>query len=97
LGIALSAVTVPAMLGGGGHGWQAAWVGLGVTSALCTALAWPVAAKMTADHRPPSAATIEGTIPPMRCYALLMAAYGLFGIGYIGYMKFVIALLRSAG
>jgi len=56
-----------------------------------------VAAEMTADHRPPSAATIEGVIPPMRRYALLMAAYGLFGIGYIGYMTFVVALLRSAG
>jgi len=98
LGIALSALTVPAMLGGGGgHGWQASWVGLGVISALCTALAWPVAAKMTADDRPPPATAIEGVIPPMRRYAVLMAAYGLFGIGYIGYMTFVVALLRGAG
>ena len=73
------------------------WVGLGVTSALCTALAWPVAAMMTAEPRPPPAATIEGVAPPMRRYALLMTAYGFFVTGYIGYMTFVIALLRSAG
>lgn len=97
LGIAISALAVPIMLGRGGHGWQASWVALGVASALCTALAWPAAAKMPAHHKTPTAVTIDGTIPPMGGYALLMAAYGLFGIGYIGYTTFVIALLRGAG
>ncbi len=97
LGIAMSALVVPATLGGGGHGWPASWVALGVTCALCTVLAWPVAAKMSDNHQTRPAGTIEVAVPPMGRYALLMAAYGLFGIGYIGYMTFVIALLRGSG
>lgn len=97
LGIAISALVVPATLGGHGHGWQASWLALAITSALCTVLAWPAASSMPAPHPAHAAATLAGPAPPMGRYALLMAAYGLYGIGYIGYMTFVIALLRSTG
>ena len=97
LGITLSALVVPATLGSGGHGWQASWVALGLTCAVCTALAWPVAASMPVEVRTQTAVTSDEATPSMARYALLLAAYGLFGIGYIGYMTFVIALLRGAG
>ena len=95
LGITLSALVVPATLGG--YGWQAAWVGLAITSALCTALAWPAAAEMPEDHGTKQVAADDHPGLPMGRYALLMAAYCLYGVGYIGYMTFVIALLRGSG
>ena len=97
LGITISALVVPATMGGDLHNWQASWAALGITCALCTALAWPVASGMPADQRTQRTAASDGPTPPMGRYALLMAAYGLFGIGYIGYMTFVIALLRGSG
>ena len=97
LGITLSALVVPTTLGSGGHGWQASWVALGLICALCTALAWPVAANLPAQARTQPAVTTDDAPPPMARYAPLMAAYGLFGVGYIGYMTFVIALLRGSG
>ena len=96
LGAAFSALVVPATLGSAGHDWQASWVALGAACGLCTALAWPVASKIPAD-RSPQAIKSDGATRSMSRYALLLSAYGLFGIGYIGYMTFVIALLRSAG
>ena len=97
LGVTISALVVPATLGNDGHGWQVSWVALGIICALCTALAWPAATGVPADHRTQSAIASDGPIPLMGRYARLMAAYGLFGIGYIGYMTFVIALLRGTG
>lgn len=95
LGITLSALVVPAALLG--HDWPAAWTALGLTCALCTALAWPAAIRTPADGPPPSTAVKAGVALLWRRCALLLAAYGLFGVGYIGYMTFVIALLRSTG
>jgi predicted MFS family arabinose efflux permease len=34
---------------------------------------------------------------PLRAMAAVLAGYALFGVGYIGYMTFVIALLREQG
>ena len=96
-GIVLSALVVPAALGADGHGWRGAWAGLALTSGLCTALAWPAAARMGADQGAAPAPAIDAPAAPMRHYAVLLTAYFLYGIGYIGYMTFVIALLRDAG
>ncbi len=96
LGIALSAGVVPMTLGDG-HGWQMSWLALGIAAAVCTAVAWPVVSRMPEGPRVQATDGVAGTFPPMRRYLALLAAYGLFGVGYIGYMTFVIALLRSAG
>lgn len=97
-GISLSAVLVPVTLqaaaaGGTPHEWQWAWLALGGVCLLMTLLmAVP-------------ASQIDGTIPAagahghfrVRAFAFGLAGYFMFGVGYIGYMTFVIALLREQG
>mgnify|MGYP001005845753 CR=1 FL=1 len=104
-GILLSALTVPALLASASAGdrwwgyapWAWAWWALACLCALATlVLVRPVRAlrslgtqtKLTGDH--------------MRSFryrdlAFGLAGYALFGVGYIGYMTFVIALLREQG
>ncbi|TSE34294.1 YbfB/YjiJ family MFS transporter [Tepidimonas charontis] len=52
-----------------------------------------------AAHVPPAASATGGPLaaPPWRAFAPALLAYALFGVGYIGYMTFVIALLRERG
>ncbi|MDO5691465.1 MAG: YbfB/YjiJ family MFS transporter [Pseudomonadota bacterium] len=104
-GIALSALGVPALLGaahGVPHGWAWAWWGLALACVAATAaLAWP-ARLLHEEER--SARANAGSKPdlapnplPWRRMAPALAGYTLFGVGYIGYMTFVIALLREQG
>ncbi|GAB3540930.1 YbfB/YjiJ family MFS transporter [Noviherbaspirillum agri] len=97
-GIALSALLVPATLSaaaasGTAHAWQWAWLALGgVCFAMILLMARPAGA-------------VEGTIPAggahghfrIRDFAYGLAGYFMFGVGYIGYMTFVIALLKEQG
>lgn len=87
LGIVLSTLLVPPL------SWPAAWVALGVAAALATAV---TAAGTRGLRAPPApgAARVPARWAPMR-WALL--AYLCFGLGYIGYMTFVVALLRDQG
>ena len=99
-GIVLSALVVPWILDGEQLPfvpWVLAWWALAlVCLAMVALLRWPVkvlAAWETDDvaaSDPPQAAAWW----PMR-YALL--GYSLFGLGYIGYMTFAVALLREHG
>jgi predicted MFS family arabinose efflux permease len=97
-GITLSALLVPAALDAAAsheaaHAWQWAWLGLGAVCLLAT----------LAMARP--AAHIDGSTPPgggkghVRVAALGfgLGGYFMFGVGYIGYMTFVIALLKEQG
>ncbi|WP_334187753.1 YbfB/YjiJ family MFS transporter [Noviherbaspirillum sp.] len=97
-GIVLSALLVPAALAGATaqgvpHGWQWAWIGLGVMCFLATlAMALP-------------AASIDGAAAPangqrpvrLLSFGWSLGGYFMFGVGYIGYMTFVIALLKEQG
>ena len=99
-GIVLSALVVPWVLDGEQLPfvpWVLAWWALALAClAMVALLRWPVkvlAAWETDDvaaSDPPQAAAWW----PMR-YALL--GYSLFGLGYIGYMTFAVALLREHG
>ena len=97
---------------GQAHAWTWAWWGLALLCALATALlAWPArvlaaseaaalgaasgaSAPGKADH---AARALAGRVFRSRDFAFALAGYAGFGVGYIGYMTFVIALLREQG
>ena len=100
-GIALSALLVPVVLDAAQsshHGWTWAWWALALVCALGTAvLAW-AARSLHALGSPPVAVAGESVRPFVwRDFAFSLAGYTMFGVGYIGYMTFVIALLREQG
>lgn len=101
-GILLSALLVPPVLqaaAGVAHGWTCAWWALALASGAATVLlAWAARAMPSVNG---TAAAAAGTVPAapvaLRRFAWALAGYTLFGAGYIGYMTFVIALLREQG
>lgn len=108
-GIVASALSVPWVLeamASRPHAWAWAWWWLAALCALATlALAWVAKALSVADTTDPSPVSptsAEPGLPPlhpvrMSRFAPALAGYSLFGVGYIGYMTFVIALLRDQG
>lgn len=102
-GITLSALLVPAVLqaaAGEPHGWAWAWWALALSSFMATAVLGLAARAMHVEpHASPAAALRGETVAPVRVlrFGWALAGYGLFGAGYIGYMTFVIALLREQG
>jgi predicted MFS family arabinose efflux permease len=110
LGIVQSALGVPLLLGwaaGQAHAWAWAWWGLAVLCALATALlVWParvlaaqeaaasvVAVAAGSSNALPSDA-MAGRVFRVRDFGFALAGYVCFGVGY---MTFVIALLREQG
>ena len=95
LGIMASAGLVPWFQGlapGAFRPWQPAWLALGVAALLLTGL---MAAGTPADTLGGAAASAARR--PVRWWPLAwaLAGYGLFGLGYIGYMTFIVSLLRE--
>ena len=108
-GISLSALLVPVVLGaaaGAPHPWAWAWWALALACVAATALlGWPARA-LQGLALPLGSPTAPQPLPmpmPMparvrwRALAPALLGYGLFGVGYIGYMTFVVALLREQG
>ena len=73
------------------HAWRWAWVALGVAGLLATWLT-ALATRSLADG---GTATAARSAFGWRHFAYGLASYFLFGLGYIGYMTFVITLLRE--
>ena len=107
-GIVLSALGVPLVLGAAAsqpHGWTWAWWALAVLCALATALLrWPARVLAGLEAAGPTAVparAARASEPPRvfrpRDFAFGLLGYMGFGVGYIGYMTFVIALLREQG
>jgi len=109
-GISLSALLVPAVLQAAPapHGWTWAWWALALACAGATALlVWPVRALRRLDAAPaataphPAAAAADRAVAArvfrLRDFTPALAGYAMFGVGYIGYMTFVVALLRAQG
>ena len=98
LGIVLSALLVPPLLAVAvavPHGWAWAWWALALACALASlALAWP-ARLLDALQAPAATGSQAATVFRWRDFVPSLAGYTLFGVGYIGYMTFVIALLRE--
>ncbi len=89
-GIALSGLTVPFVLAGGGAGsWPFAW---GALAAMSAPLGILLVAALRSDAVPRAAAS-KIRLKPM---GPMLGAYFLFGVGYIAYMTFMIAFVRDA-
>lgn len=87
LGIVMSALGVPAL------GWRGGWGLLGVLSLVATGI---TALGTRALSAPPvrGAPRVRARLAPL---AWGLAGYMLFGMGYIGYMTFIVTLLREQG
>lgn len=100
IGIVAAALLVPPVMAmaaahGAAHPWQWAWLLLGAL-----ALGASLFMALPARHIP-AAATPTGSAGAHRWHprsmAFGLAGYLCFGLGYIGYMTFVIALLKEEG
>ncbi len=100
-GIALSAAVVSGVLVATRalpHGWTWAWWAL----ALCCAIALRVVVWATGSMRDTDTGQSKGPqgrprAQVWRLFGWALAAYFMFGVGNIGYMTFVIALMREQG
>ena len=73
--------------------WRDAWRWLGVVSLLAAAvMLWRSQATLTR-----AVASQAGLPFAARPFAFALAAYLMFGLGYIGYMTFIVTLLREQG
>ena len=103
-GIALSALGVPWLLDAARavpHGWAWAWWGMALLCLVATAvLVWPARVLQKQELLAKTAQAPEADSTKKtgwRAMGWALAGYTLFGVGYIGYMTFVIALLREQG
>jgi predicted MFS family arabinose efflux permease len=94
LGIVASAWLVPPLAERlAPHAWQGAWLALAALALVATA----ATARATRDLTAPSA---QAATPLRFRWAPLrfaLAGYLMFGLGYIGYVTFIITLLRQQG
>ncbi len=91
-GIVASALLVPPLAARAvPHAWQGAWWALAAAALVATAVA---AAATRALAAPPAAGARR---EPVRwaAFGFGLAGYGCFGLGYIGYMTFIVSLLRE--
>lgn len=88
LGVVLATLIVPPL------SWPGGWIGLGVASLIATLVTWATTGglKSGATTRVAARAAV-----PWRSLIWALAGYGLFGLGYIGYITFVVTLLREQG
>ncbi|GGC72611.1 YbfB/YjiJ family MFS transporter [Undibacterium terreum] len=98
IGITLSALLIPPAMQlatehGYAHSWQWAWYLLGSLCLLGAMLMAPPARQIP---QPPAQATQHAKFH-ISAFAYGLSAYFMFGVGYIGYMTFVVALLKEQG
>ena len=78
--------------------WRGAWVALGVVSLACTLATWGVTrASRALVPTGPDAPSAGRTRAPWAPMGALLVGYLMFGFGYIGYMTFIVTLLRDQG
>jgi MFS family permease len=98
LGIVAASLLVPPLLGRAvAHAWQAAWLGVGALALLAAALIAMVLRPSLAQGFAATSPSTSTRRARPRALDAAMLAYVLFGLGYIGYMTFVLALLREQG
>ncbi|MGI8912689.1 MAG: YbfB/YjiJ family MFS transporter [Chloroflexota bacterium] len=94
LGILISALAISPLLAAAPHGWRLGWATLGGLSLLALLTVRPILGRVDEIPAGPSGGARRAPTRPLLC---TFAAYTLFGAGYIAYMTFIIALLRSEG
>ena len=97
IGIVASALVVPWWTDGGGAGanggWPGAWWALGLIALLASlVMVWRVP---PAEDTGPGAHSPPGDPFRWAPFATGLAGYFMFGLGYIGYMTFIVTLLRE--
>jgi len=103
IGIVLSALLVPVVLEWAQaqpHAWAWAWWCLALICVFGTlVLVWPARVLGRWEFASPAHAASAAAAPTFqpRRMVFALAGYAGFGVGYIGYMTFVIALLREQG
>lgn len=98
LGIVLSSVILPIFNDWGvkiswDHSWQLSWYALGILCLIFTLILVKPISSIPAI--PPKPSGDSGT--PLKSYIPALMGYFMFGVGYIGYMTFVVALLKQLG
>jgi predicted MFS family arabinose efflux permease len=102
-GIVASSVLVPLTIFNVAHGWQFAWFALAAACVVFATVAIGAARRVESAHASAAStsAAHQGSIaidaPRWPRFGMMLTGYGLFGVGYIGYMTFIVALLRNAG
>ncbi|OWJ58867.1 YbfB/YjiJ family MFS transporter [Paraburkholderia caledonica] len=100
-GIVASSVLVPLTILNRAHGWQFAWFALAAACAAFSVAAIGAARKIEGVHAVAATAPAHlgntDDAPRWSRFARALGGYALFGVGYIGYMTFIVALLRNAG
>jgi len=92
VGIVISALLVPPLSAlAVHHAWQWAWVALGAAALVATA----ITGLATRALDPAGTAAVASARFEWRRFACGLASYFMFGLGYIGYMTFVVTLLRE--
>ncbi|MDR6410175.1 YbfB/YjiJ family MFS transporter [Paraburkholderia terricola] len=99
-GIVASSLLVPLTIFNVAHGWQFAWFALAAACLAFSIVAIGAAKKIESVHATVSTAAQSANAadaPRWPHFIAALAGYTLFGVGYIGYMTFIVALLRNAG
>jgi len=94
IGIFLAGLGLPQLLERDAELWRQVWIGMGVLALLTVSVARRVALTIPTPFK--QSANAERRRFPIYLLPSLIA-YFLFGLGYISYMTFVIAFLRSSG
>ena len=92
VGIVVSALVVPALCARvTPHAWQGAWMALGVAALAATLVTGLATRALGSTH---AASAVRARFDWTR-FACGLGGYFMFGLGYIGYMTFVVTLLRE--
>jgi predicted MFS family arabinose efflux permease len=95
LGIAVSGVALPPLLGHDPGRWPLAWGGLAAAAGLATVVSWTAARDSSPAREDASAAATLFDLRAVRRLWRIAAAYLLFAAGYIAYITFLSAYLTA--
>jgi len=96
LGIVVSAVAVPLLAGRATvHAWQGGWLVLGALGGVVTAVIAAATSGLASASARAAGPRARLAGFAWRRFLPALVAYLMFGLGYIGYMTFIVTLLRE--